>query len=206
MVTNRDRAPDSSPQNGSSKVVHFFSFFILHTYIWQLGCPRNKKTKNTVRTVTNRNPQDLFRLCFGLFHETNNNKFLFVSAFFGVSNLYRNNRNKQNSFKTNRNNPKFSEKYQNMLSIKLFLLVFCLFRFNRNIETLFFGIEAKQTVSKQTKTNRKNWENLKFSEKILKFAPYQTVSVSLLFVSVQSKHRNSLFRNRRETTETNILF
>jgi hypothetical protein len=31
-----------------------------------------------------------------------------------------------------------------MLPIKLFRLVFCLFRFNRNIETLYFGIEAKQ--------------------------------------------------------------
>ena len=40
-----------------------------------------------------------------------------------------------------------------MLSFKLFRLVFCLFWFNRNIETLYFGIEAKQpkqTVSKQT--------------------------------------------------------
>ncbi len=35
-------------------------------------------------------------------------------------------------------------KQQNMLPIKLFRLVFCLFRFNRNIETLCFGIEAKQ--------------------------------------------------------------
>jgi hypothetical protein len=31
---------------------------------------------------------------------------------------------------------------------------------------------------------------------------YRTVSVGLLFVSVQSKHRNSLFRYRSETTET----
>jgi hypothetical protein len=31
-----------------------------------------------------------------------------------------------------------------MLPIKLFRLVFCLFRFNRNIETLCFGIEVKQ--------------------------------------------------------------
>jgi hypothetical protein len=29
-------------------------------------------------------------------------------------------------------------------AIKLFWLVFCLFRFNQNIETLCFGIEAKQ--------------------------------------------------------------
>jgi hypothetical protein len=31
-----------------------------------------------------------------------------------------------------------------MLSIKLFRLLFCLFRFNQNTETLCFGIEAKQ--------------------------------------------------------------
>jgi hypothetical protein len=56
--------------------------------------------------------------------------------------------------KTNRDNPKFSEKYPNMLIFKLFGLVFCLFRFNQNIETLCFGIEAKkpkQNVLKQTK-------------------------------------------------------
>jgi hypothetical protein len=44
-----------------------------------------------------------------------------------------------------------------MLSITLFWLVFCLFRCNQKIETLCFGIEAiqpKQTVLKQTKTNR----------------------------------------------------
>ena len=40
-----------------------------------------------------------------------NQKFFFFVCF-GVLNLYRNNRNKQNSFETNRNNPEFSEKYQ----------------------------------------------------------------------------------------------
>ncbi len=45
----------------------------------------------------------------------------------------------------NRKNPKFSLKQQTMRPIKLIRLVFCLFRrFNRNIETLCFGIEAKQ--------------------------------------------------------------
>ncbi len=75
-----------------------------------------------------------------------------------------------------------------MLSIKLFRLVFCLFWFNRNIETLCFGIEAKQpkqAISKQNKTNRKKPENPKFPEKIPNYAPYQTVLVGLLFVSVQ---------------------
>jgi hypothetical protein len=95
---------------------------------------------------------------------------------------------------TNRNNPKFSEKYPNMLSFELFGLVFCLLWFNRNIETLCFGIEAKQpkqTVSKQTKKNRKNRKKRKnpnFTKKIPKYDPYQIVSVGLLFVSVQSKH------------------
>jgi hypothetical protein len=89
-----------------------------------------------------------------------------------------------------------------------------LFRFNRNIETLCFGIEAKQP--KQTKKNEKKTKKPKKNEKtgkiqkILlkksKYAPYQTVSVGLLFVSVESKQRNSLLRYRSETTETNILF
>ena len=38
------------------------------------------------------------------------------------------------------------------------------------------------------------------------FCLFLFVSVDLLFVSVQSKHRNSLFRYRSETTETNVLF
>jgi hypothetical protein len=104
------------------------------------------------------------KVCFGLFLETKTKNLVC----FGVSNLYQNNLNKQNCFETNRNNPKFSEQYQNMLSFKVFRLVFCLFRFNQNIETLCFGIELKQpkqTVSKQTETNRKN---PKFSEKITK--------------------------------------
>jgi hypothetical protein len=40
-----------------------------------------------------------------------------------------------------------------MLSIKLFWLVFCLFRFNRNTETLCFGIGAKQPKQNCFKTN-----------------------------------------------------
>ncbi len=51
----------------------------------------------------NKPKQDLFRVCFGLFRETQKN----FSVCFGVSNLYRNNRNKQNCFETNRNNPEF---------------------------------------------------------------------------------------------------
>jgi hypothetical protein len=49
-----------------------------------------------------------------------------------------------------------------MLPFKLFRLVSCLFRFNQNIETLCFGIEAKQpkqTVSKQTEKTKKPKKN-----------------------------------------------
>ncbi len=93
-----------------------------------------------------------------------------------------------------------------MLSIKLFQLVFSLFRFNRNIETLCFGIEPKQpkqTVSKQTEKTDKTETTLNFVKKIPRYALRRTVSVALLFVSVQSKHRNSLFRY---WTEPNVLF
>ncbi len=93
----------------------------------ELGLQKGVLETNFKKFGLNRNKpkQDLFRLCFGLFLETKNNIFLFVSVSFGGSNLYRNNLNKQNCFERNGKNPKFSEKYQNMLSIKLFRLVFC---------------------------------------------------------------------------------
>ncbi len=72
-------------------------------------------------------------------------------------------RNKPKQTETNRNNPKFAEKYPNILSFKLFGWVFNLFRFNRNIETLCFDKEAKQSkqiVSKQIKTNRKKQKKI----------------------------------------------
>jgi hypothetical protein len=65
----------------------------------------------------------------------------------------------------------------------------------QNIETLYFGTEAKQlkqTVSKQTEKIEKTEKTLNFQKKIPKYAPYQTVLVGLLFVSVQSKHQNSI--------------
>jgi hypothetical protein len=117
---------------------------------------------------------------FGLFCETKNKEILFC---FGVSNLYRNNQNKQNCFKINRNNPKFSEKYQNKLSIKLFRLVFSLFWFNRNIETCCFGMDAKQPKQTVSKQNKQTGKTLNFLKKIPKYAPSQTVSLSLLLCS-----------------------
>jgi hypothetical protein len=96
-----------------------------------------------------------------------------------------------------------------MLSIKLFRLVFLFVSVNQNIETLCFGLETKQpkqAISKQTKTYQNTPEKPSFAEKIPKYAAYQTVSVVFPFVSIQSKHRNSLFQYRSKTTETNVLF
>ncbi len=112
----------------------------------------SKQSKINFGSNRNKPKQDLFRVCFGLFRETKKKT---ISVCFGVSNLYRNNRNKQSCFVTNRNNPKFLEKFPNILSFQLFGWVFCLFRVNR---TLCFGIEAKQpkqTVQKQTEKNQK---------------------------------------------------
>jgi hypothetical protein len=60
----------------------------------------SKQTKINFGSNRNKPKQDLFRVCFGLFRETKNQK---VSVCFGVSNLYRNKRTKQNCFVTNRN-------------------------------------------------------------------------------------------------------
>jgi hypothetical protein len=79
-------------------------------------------------------------------------------------------RNKRKQTDKNRNNPEFSKKYTNILSFKLFGWFFCLFWFNRNIETLCFGVEAKQpkqTVSKQ-KNEKIQEKNRKKSKKIEK--------------------------------------
>ncbi len=88
----------------------------------------------------------------------------------------------------------FHEKTRN----KKFMFVsgcFCLFR--------CFEPISKQP--KQTELFRNKTETALNFWKIPKYALYQTVSVGLLFVLVQSKHRNSLFRYMSETTETNCF-
>jgi hypothetical protein len=65
-----------------------------------------------------------------------------------------------------------------MLSIKMFWLVFCLFRFNRNIETLCFGIEVKQpkqTISKQTEKTGKPLNFLKKYQNMLHIKLFRLV-------------------------------
>jgi hypothetical protein len=126
----------------------------------RLAEPRvsSKKTEKnfSVRTETNWN-----KICFGYVSvcslKPKTKKFGFASFCLGVS-TYIETTERTKLFQKNRNNPKFSEKKQNMLSNNLFRLVFCLFGFNRNIETLCFGTEAKQpklTVSRQMKKTKK---------------------------------------------------
>jgi hypothetical protein len=69
-----------------------------------------------------------------------------------------------------------------MLSFKLFRLVFRLSWFNRNIETLCFGLEAKQpkqTVRNKPKQTDKTETTVNFMKNISKYALYHTVSVVL---------------------------
>ncbi len=74
---------------------------------------------------------------------------------------------------------------------------FGLFRCVSMLRTYIETTETNRTVLKQTETNQ---NNPKFSAKIPKHALFQTVWVGLLFVSVHSKHRNSLSRYRSETS------
>ncbi len=122
--------------------------------------------------------------------------FWFVSVFRIYVETIEINRTVSNQTERNRNNLKFSEKYQNLLSFKLFRLVFCLFRFNQNIETRCFGIEFETTETncfetnrnkpKQPETTHNEWRNTNI-------CPLSVVLVGLLFVSVQSKHQNKHF-------------
>jgi hypothetical protein len=109
----------------------------------EVGCPRNKPKKISVRTETNRNT-----ICFGFVSvcfvkpKTKNfGLFPFVSVFRTFIETTETNRTVSKPTETTLN---FQKKYQNMLSLKLFRLVFCLFWFNRNTATLCFGIEPKQ--------------------------------------------------------------
>jgi hypothetical protein len=54
---------------------------VLHnTSVVVLGCPR-KQTKINFGSNRNKPKQDLFQVCFGLFRETKNKKFQFISVF-----------------------------------------------------------------------------------------------------------------------------
>jgi hypothetical protein len=181
----------------------------------------SKQTKINFGSNRNKPKQDLFRVCFV---KPKRKKFGLFWCFEPISK-----QPKQTDLL--RNKPKQTETTLNFLkNFQIYSLFNCLGGSSvcfGSIESLCFGIEAKQpkqTVSKQTeklkktkkpkksekkprKKSKKNRKNSTFSvKKITKYAPYQTVSVGLLFVSVQTKHRNSLFQYRSETTKTNVLF
>jgi hypothetical protein len=172
----------------------------LFFHVPELVCPWNKII--AVRTKTNRN-----NICFGCVLVCFVNQKLKISVCYGrfVSVFWTNiettetNRTVSKLTKTNQNNPKFSEKYPNMLSFKLFWLVLCLFRFNWNIETLSFGIEAKQpkqTILKQTKTNQKTLNFLKNYQNMLSIKLFQLLicsfgSIETPQLSISVKKRNN---------------
>ncbi len=98
----------------------------------------SKQTKIIFGLNRNKPKQDLFRVCFGLFCETKNKSFGLFRCFEPISK-----QPKQTELFLNK--PKQTETTLNFLKntqiYYLFGWVFCLFR---NIETLCFGIEAKQ--------------------------------------------------------------
>jgi len=69
-----------------------------------------------------------------------------------------------------------------MLPITLFRLVFCLFWFNRNIETLCFGIEAKRFISDSAETSFGSH----FSCFVLKLVSKDTLGYSTVLYTVDS--------------------
>jgi hypothetical protein len=107
--------------HSSNIVMHATFLLTLRLCVWQVGCPRNKK-KISVRTEPNRyrsvslNQRQKISVCFGLFW-----------CYQPISKQPKQTELFQNNPKQTGKNPKFSEKYQNMLSIKLFRLLFCLF-------------------------------------------------------------------------------
>ena len=132
--------------------------------VWVERRVSSKQTKINFGSNRNKPKQDLFRVCFGLFRETKNKKIRFFSVFQTFIETTETKELFHNKPKQKRNNPKFSEKYPNILSFKLFGWVFCLFRINQN--SLFryrseTTVTPKQTVSKQTETTLNFRENTK---------------------------------------------
>ncbi len=89
------------------------------------------------------------------------------------------------NFGSNRNKPKQD----------LFRLCFSMFRDTKFFVCLIRFVSVFQSYIETTKL----FQNKQKQLEIPKYALYQTDQVGLLFVSVQSKHRNSLFRYRSET-------
>ncbi len=104
----------------------------------------SKQTKINFGSNLNKPKQDLFRVCFGLFRETKNKTFRFVSVFRTYIETTETNRSVSHQTQTNLNNLKFYEKYPNILSFKLFGWVFC------------FETNRKNEKTKKSEKKRKN--------------------------------------------------
>jgi hypothetical protein len=113
----------------------------------------SKQTKIIFGSNRNKLKQDLFRVCFGLFRETKKKNFGLFRCFEPISK-----QPKQTDLF--RNKPKQTETNLNFWkNFKIYSLLNCLGGSSvcfGSIETLCFGIEAKQTVSKQIEKTEKN--------------------------------------------------
>ncbi len=122
---------------------------------WCLNLYRNNQCKQNCFETNRKKPKQpyiFWKIPKYFLYQTVSVGLLFVSIQMKHRNLfrYRSETTKTNYFKTNQNKPKQTGKTLNFLKkiskyapVKLFRLVFCLFRFNRNMETLCFGVEAK---------------------------------------------------------------
>jgi hypothetical protein len=122
----------------------------------------SKQTKIIFGSNRNKPKQDLFRVCFGLFRETKKKNFGLFRCFEPISK-----QPKQTDLF--RNKTKQTEKTLNFWkNFQIYSLLNCLGGSSvcfGSIETLCFGIEAKQlkqTVSKQTEKTEKNEKNEKY--------------------------------------------
>jgi hypothetical protein len=150
----------------------------------------------------------LFRLVFCLFWFNRNIKTLC----FGIEakqpkvNISKN----QNKLKITGKTLNFLKKYQNMLHIKLFRLLFFCFCSIKTSKNLYFGIEAKQpkqTISKQTKTNKqKPGKTQNFLKKYQNMLHFKLFRLLFCLFRFNRNIQKSLIRYRSETTETNVLF
>ncbi len=125
----------------------------------------SKQTKINFGSNRNKPKQDLFRVCFGLFRETKKKKFRFFRCFEPISKQPKQTdlfRNKPKQTETTQNFLKNSQIYSLLNYLGVFSVCF------GSIETLCFGIEAKQpkqNVSKQTEKIEKMTKKYEKTEK-----------------------------------------
>ncbi len=155
----------------------------------QVGCPRNKQKKirfEPKQTETKSVPV-FVSVCF-VKPKTKN-----VGLFWGFEPISK--QSKQSELL--RNKPKQTETTLNFHKIPKYALyhtvsvgiLFVLVKSKHRNSLFRYRSEATKTNYFKTNQNKPQYhKNPKFPE-IPKYTPYQTVSVGLLFVSVQSKHR-----------------